>query len=201
MPRAAKTPEVSVSDLKELLRLDPETGRLFWRERSAKWFKREFRHLNAEQQARVWNTKWAGKEAMALIKPNGYRYGPILARKMYAHRVVFALHKGYLPRSLVDHKDGDVTNNRPDNLREVTPGMNQRNQRQGKKNTSGVTGASWSAALGKWRAAFRYMEKTCHVGYFETIEEAAKAVLEARISHGYSPSHGEVRAQSSKANP
>lgn len=46
-------------------------------------------------------------------------------RRLKAHRIVYAKYKGELDKELVvDHKDGDTTNNDPSNLRLVTQEKN-----------------------------------------------------------------------------
>ena len=43
------------------------------------------------------------------------------------HRAVWAWHNGHFPTMQLDHIDLDPTNNKIDNLREVTPSENMRN--------------------------------------------------------------------------
>lgn len=200
MPIPAKNAEVSVEVLQQLLHLDISSGHLFWNNRTAKWFTASGK-LTAEQWSKVWNTRWAGKRALCLVKPNGYFYGPVLGRKMYAHRVVFALYNGFLPGTYVDHIDGNVKNNNPVNLREATPSQNMRNMGAHKRNTSGYNGVSWSVHMNKWRASFRANQKTIHVGYFNEIEKAAAALHDARRAHGFSYRHGDPIAQSFQTIP
>ena len=51
-------------------------------------------------------------------------------RKSYfAHRVIWALHYGKFPNGVIDHIDGDSSNNRLDNLRSVSQSKNNTNRR------------------------------------------------------------------------
>lgn len=46
--------------------------------------------------------------------------------------------------------------------------------------TSGVRGVRWVEQLKKWRAEVRHNNKTIHVGYYATIEEADAAARNKR---------------------
>ena len=108
------------------------------------------------------------------------------------HRVVWYLHKGSIPTGMqVDHINHDRTDNRIENLRLVNHTDNGRNQSKGCNNTSGVTGVSWNARRSKWHARVCHARKVVHVGYFEDIEVAAKAVKVKYLELGYHPNHGE----------
>lgn len=48
-----------------------------------------------------------------------------------------------------------------------------------KSNTSGVKGVSWFSPKGKWRATINFRRKAVHLGYFDNLEDAAKARKEA----------------------
>lgn len=195
----AKKPLPTPEELRQLLRYDPDTGRLFWKERGPEWFTPSW-NVTAEGQAKCWNARWAGTEALTLEK-NGYLYGPVLGVKMYAQRVAFAIHNGRWPVGQVDHDDRDRKNNRPLNLLDSTPLENMKNMGMSKRNSSGVTGVVWSKAMGKWRATIREDYSFLHLGYFDKIEDAAETRRAAQARLGYSDTHGLPTARSSKASP
>lgn len=59
----------------------------------------------------------------------------------YIHRIVWLLNNGEIDSSLViDHIDGDSTNNNIDNLRIVPQSINVRNKKKYKNNTTGYIG-------------------------------------------------------------
>ena len=92
------------------------------------------------------------------------------------HRFLVDCPKG----KVVDHINGDTLDNRRQNLRVVSNAENLQN-RQGlnANNSSGVRGVSWDKARGKWQAKIKVNYKTIHLGRFDDIEEARKAVEEA----------------------
>ena len=55
------------------------------------------------------------------------------------HRLIFLLHHKYLP-SQIDHIDGNILNNRIENLRAATPSQNGSNKPKTRFNTSGFKG-------------------------------------------------------------
>lgn len=62
-------------------------------------------------------------------------------KTIQAHRLVWEFTYGGIPDGyIVDHKDGDPTNNNPSNLRVVLVPKNTRNRKKSSRNTSGVTG-------------------------------------------------------------
>ena len=87
---------------------------------------------------------------------------------------------------MIDHVNGDPSDNRLCNLREATKSQNMMNIGKIKSNTSGVRGVGWSKASQKWRAYIRVNKKDIHLGLFESIEDAKKARVEAAIKY-----HGE----------
>ena len=89
-----------------------------------------------------------------------------------------------------DHIDGDKLNNRRENLRVVTPQINQVNRKSvNKNNTSGVRGVS--KAYGKWRAQITVNRRNLHLGLFKTKDEAlaARKRAELRYYGELCPSH------------
>lgn len=85
---------------------------------------------------------------------------------------------------IVDHINHDILDNRECNLRLVTNLENMQNRRGAQINSkTGIRGVSWDKSKRKWRATLGVNNKHIHVGRFETIEEAEKAVKEARAKY------------------
>ena len=174
----ARMDEAPVETLRELLTLDADTGRLFWKERGAEWF-RDTEGRNAAHACANWNARYAHSEAMTTIGAQGYRVGSIFNKKYAAHRIVFALVHGHWPEAEIDHVDGDRLNNRPGNLRNATRSQNQCNVGTMRSNTSGAKGVSWDRDREMWRADIMLHYKRKHLGMFKTVKDAADAYRNA----------------------
>lgn len=95
------------AELRDHLRYDPETGELWWKR---PWKRRVL-------------TKRAGN-----YDAEGNRWSIFLFGKRYLqHRVIWAIVTGAWPINTIDHKDGDSSNNKWENLREATLSEQQQN--------------------------------------------------------------------------
>lgn len=130
--------------------------------------------------------KPAGSKAGGKSKKAGYLQISVLNKRHQANRVAFLMFHGWLPNQIIDHHDGDPSNNRISNLRPATPGQNQYNKMITKANTSGVKGVSFCRKSKRFHAKLKVSKVQKFIGSFETLEEAAEAIKAARITH-----HGE----------
>ena len=96
-------------------------------------------------------------------------------RKMYRlNRLVWFYHYGVWPINKIDHKDGDNTNDKVDNLREATSQQNQFNKKSFGK-YSKHKGVTWHKRDKRWQASYQLDGTRVYIGNFDTEEEAAKA--------------------------
>ena len=161
----------------ELFRYNYETGVLYWR-----W--------------RVNNCVPKTLEAGTQGKSSGYLSVRVHGRLYQVHRIVMLMCYGFYGEGLeVDHINHVRNDNRLFNLRFVTHGENMRNKSVGSKNTSGVTGVSFSKAKKKYVAQIAVNWKVIHLGYFDTLEEAAAARAEANLKFNFHDNHGKGRAE------
>lgn len=149
--------------LRELLDYDPKTGVFRW--------KGPRRKVKPGQVAGYKNPK------------NKYIYIRVDFVRHFAHRLAWLYVYGEHPESQIDHINGIRDDNRIANLRPATPQTNQYNKRMAKNNTSGVKGVNWAKREGKWRARFNCEGRAVYVGLFDTLDDAAAAIKEARESH------------------
>lgn len=110
---------------------------------------------------------------------NGYWRVRLNKKLHYAHRLIFAIHYGYIPK-YIDHIDNNPLNNKIENLREVTQTQNNCNSKKPKDNTSGTKGVYWFKPKGKWKVQISLNGKAKHFGYFDNIELAELVAIEAR---------------------
>ena len=179
--RQLPSPEV----LRQLLSYDHETGKLFWKERGPEMFSSESgRVLNA---CSIWNSRYAGKEALTAIDPKGYLRGSVLGIGISAHRVAWAIHYCQWPDT-IDHINGIKTDNRLVNLRSVSVAENQRNQKTHSSNTSGHRGV-YANSRG-WTAQIKVDRKARHLGHFRSFGEAVAARVRAEARFGFHENHG-----------
>jgi hypothetical protein len=83
-----------------------------------------------------------------------------------------------------DHADGDGLHNWRNNLREITRGQNQHNQkvRTGKK-SSRFKGVYWHKPSERWVSQITIDGKTQALGYFKDEVDAANAYDDAAMEH------------------
>ncbi|TFH85223.1 hypothetical protein EQG41_18075 [Billgrantia azerbaijanica] len=173
--------------VRELLDYDSSTGVMTWRKRGREWFKRE-RDCNA------WNARYAGKRAGRVWTNKKYGYQcrmiAMLGSRLLEHHLAWLWMKGDPLPEQIDHRNRNSTDNRWNNLRPSTRIMNARNHSLQSNNTSGAAGVIWSKRDNKWLARCVINRKCRHIGLFDDIDDAARAVREFRSRHGFDPSHG-----------
>ena len=130
-----------------------------------------------------------------VIRKSGKAYIQVkVGRKTYlAHRIIYLYVTGRFPEGEIDHRDGDGTNNRWDNLTVGTRRDNCLNVRRRADNRSGVTGVSFCKGKQKWQAYISSDAGRIHLGFFEVLEDAAAARKKAAETFGYKDGHGSNR--------
>jgi hypothetical protein len=177
----AKKPLPSPEVLRQLLRYEPDTGKLFWLPRPVSMF--EDGAQGARQNCAAWNGRYAWKEAMTAVKSDGYKHGALFYHYIPAHRVIWALQTGQWPSGLIDHADGDKMNNRWENLRSASYAENGWNRGASSQNRGGVKGVRRAGK--KWTAQMTINGTTMHLGTFACRTAAAYAyAVASRRHHG-----------------
>jgi hypothetical protein len=125
-----------------------------------------------------WRVKYddRGKAAAVttIVRENGHRFA------LYLHRYVIDAAKG----ALIDHRDGNVLDNRRANLRVASASQSSWNGRKRDRGTSRFKGVS-AHPNGSWYARISARRRSTHLGYFKTERAAALAYdVAARRLHG-----------------
>ena len=150
--------ETSTEELKRLLRYDQNTGEFFW---------------------------LIGGGRRRLDRPagcndgSGYTVIRIAKKKYKAHRLAWIFMHGASPEGMIDHINGQTSDNRIINLRVVTRSINAQNQRRARAGSkSGLLGVS--PYRSHWQAAINDSGKQIHLGYFDDPKLAHSAYLDAK---------------------
>jgi hypothetical protein len=170
--------------LKRLVRYDGQSGKLFWLARSEEFF--SCQEIQKKRAISTWNARYADREITSL---DGVGYITVHINlgeriRIGGHKVAWFLHHGEWPE-IVDHINGDKTDNRITNLRSCTPSQNGRNKKISSRNTSGKVGVTFYKRTQKWRAWFSIDGKTVSLGYHDTKHAAIAARVAAEKLHGF----------------
>lgn len=137
-------------------------GALFWKERPKT------------------SRKPKGDMEAGTVTTGGYKKITVNQRKYYVHQIVFLMQHGYIPQ-VIDHIDGNTSNNAIQNLRCSDKSKNACNSKTRIDNTSGHRGVVWSKVCNKWAARVQLNKKGIHLGVFEDYDLACLVADEARI--------------------
>jgi hypothetical protein len=146
---------LSHDQLLKVIRYDPETGDFFNIPLGIKL---------AGSPRKEWYLK---------IRVNGTYYS--------AHRLAWLYMTGRWPANDIDHINLLKNDNRWGNLREATRSDNFANRARYRNNTSGVKGVCRKD--GKWFAQISARGRKFHLGYYDDINDAARAYEDAARKH------------------
>lgn len=175
------THPIDQSTLKELVTYNPETGKMFWKARTAK-------HISIDKSLRTWNTRYANTELKS-IDGKGYPFASIFGKQYRLHRLAWLYMHGVWP-NVIDHINGIRTDNRFTNLRSVSVRENCLNQRRNSKNTSGVAGVYLNKSKQLWCAQMKCRGHTYHLGSNKDFFEAVCLRKSEERRLGFSLNHG-----------
>ena len=178
-----KIANLRADELRSILDYEPETGAITW-----VWRPRE--HFASDAIFKTWNSKYAGRPALASLNANGYLRGRVSGVPVLAHRIAFLVSYGRFPNGDIDHINGNRVDNRLENLREVSRSENMKNTKKPTRNTSGHIGISYDKRNRKWRARIHTNLKEVSLGRFDTINDAIAARMCAEKIYGFHPNHG-----------
>lgn len=145
--------------LKELLSYDPEVGIFSWIVERGKCHK--------------------GSPA-GCLDSRGYLVITIDRKRYYAHRMAWLYMNGSMPSMNIDHMDGNKSNNKISNIRDVSVSTNAQNLKQATSRnlSTGVLGVRM--LKGKYLSQITIDGKDRHLGTFNSPEEAHEAYLNTK---------------------
>jgi hypothetical protein len=155
LKRSNSMSDIDFTFLKEHLHYDSQTGNFVW--------------IKSPAQAIKAGTK-AGN-----IRPDGYTSIQVKGRLYFAHRLAWLLMTGVWPDDMIDHINGNRSDNRFANLRQATRSQNMQNKKPAYNSKSGYTGVTWTRAYNCWVARIMVNKKSFHIGHFKTLVEAIDA--------------------------
>ena len=142
-------------ELHRLFRYDADTGRLF---------NRFTRNSNAV----------IGKQ-VGSDSGRGYLRTQVDGSPFMVHRIVWKMVTGSDPEDMIDHINGNTSDNRFENLRVVDNSTNQLNQHTEPRSNSGIRGVRWRDKSQSWECKFRRR----YIGNFKSLLDAVACRLRA----------------------
>lgn len=148
--------------LRELVRYCPETG--------------IFTHLQSRGRVKAGMKASCPSNGYIVIRLDTVLYG--------AHRLAWLYVHGHFPNGDADHIDGNKSNNRLSNLRDVDRSTNLQNQKcaSSRNKSSGFLGVN-KRANGTFRAYIQVSGKNVSLGTFKDASQAHEAYLSAKRIH------------------
>lgn len=139
-------------ELKRLFSYDPETGNLYCKEQYRTGLKEGDKVGNLD---------------------SGYLKFSFYGKYYGCHRVAWFLYYGHWP-NVIDHINGNPSDNRIVNLRNVTHAQNMQNK---SRHRSGRLLGTTKTDSNRWQSKIRVNRKDIHIGTFDTELEAHEAYL------------------------
>lgn len=159
--------------LRELFNYDPDAGILISR-------KTIHKRISGAMVGTVAGDKYGRKWLVTRVDGRIY----------LIHRLIWLHVFGTWPAHQIDHINGDATDNRINNMRDVPAPENAKNLKMPSTNKSGITGVNWRPSRQKWRAYIQVNRISIHLGYFDSMDEAAKARASALNHYAFNARHG-----------
>lgn len=121
------------------------------------------------------NKKLIGRPA-GCVRPDGYVVVSVENKLYLAHRIIWCMLNTEIDDSLyIDHIDGNRSNNRLENLRQLTHQENLRAYNEAKNRKD--YGIWWRKDINKWRAEVRLNGKRMFLGHHVKRVDAKTTVI------------------------
>lgn len=168
--------------LHECFEYSHKTGLLTWKARP-------LHHFAHPERANNINSRQAGKQ-VKVIDHYGYVIVRLNQTNYRVHRIIWKMMTGNEPDNLIDHINGDRSDNRFGNLRPATYSQNNQNGKFRSSNTTGYKGVTYDKSRNKYQSSIWLNKQHISLGRFETPEAAHQAYCEA--SAKYHQEYGRV---------
>ena len=159
-----------------LVSYNPETGDLTWlpREGRPNW--------NAKHTLTPCGSINSKGYILITIFKDGNRYS------LKTHKLAWLIFHGSLPKGVIDHFDGNKTNNKIENLRDVDRSTNNKNAIRTKPNKANITNV-------RRISSGNYNVRVCgkSLGTYSDPLEAEKVAREYQLSNGFTERHGTIK--------
>lgn len=150
---------LTAEQLREILRYDPETGLFVW--------------------AMARGKKTAKGKAAGSLDNYGYIVIRFDGSLWKGHRLAWLYMTGEWPVCVVDHKNGICSDNRWNNLREASKGLNAANSKLAANSRTGFKGVSKHKKVEMWVAQITVNQRNIYLGLFRTPQEAHSIYIAA----------------------
>ena len=154
LSRAEKHVPLTAERLRKLLTYDPKTGLFHWK-------------LMRKGLSEKRGTEAGGSR-------NTYVYICVDYKSYGAHRLAWLYMTDEWPTKIIDHINGNRSDNKWINLRQATPSQNIANSGMRTNSTSGYKGVSYHRRAKKWVAQIGYEGQNLYLGVYDTPEQAAE---------------------------
>ena len=169
-----------VTKMRNQLKYTPDTGELHWKESGSG------RRANL-----LAGSERSERKEVRRIAIDGVNYTTA--------QVAWTIQTGEFPTFVIDHEDGDPLNDRWANLRRGDGGVDQRNCKMNRRNSTGVNGVRLNN--GYYLAYIGDNGKQKYLGCSADFFEAVCIRKRAELQYNYSPRHGiNVEKSPARAN-
>ena len=177
--------------LKLLLSYDEKTGVFTWRVRPIATF--------ADRRGSLtWNKRYAGNVAGSPDN-KGYLRINFGGMKYKSHRLAWLYVYGEWPET-IDHINGVKSDNRIENLRDVSFKENMRNRPMTSKNQTGANGVELRKGRKKYISSISINRKWIYLGSFDSLADAEIARVNANKLYGFHENHGRKPGEESSSH-
>ena len=115
-------------------------------------------------------------------KDNGYIHFCVDYKKYLAHRLAWLYVHGVWPNGDIDHIDGNRSNNKIENLRDVPRSTNLENMKYAKSHnkSTGLLGSYLIKKTGRYTSRIKVNKTDVYLGVFDTAKDAHIAYIQAK---------------------